>query len=145
MNRMREISSGQYVSGQIDVRSIEDLVAAGVRFVVNNRPDGEEAGQPTSDQSAKAAAAAGLGYAHLPMAGGLDMETIADARALLANGEPILLYCRSGMRSALLWAAVQAANGEDIQTVLAAASNAGFDFRPYAGLLGEVTAAFKAG
>jgi len=142
---IREIRSGQYISGQIDAMAVRDLAERGVRSIVNNRPDGEEAGQPASDQTAAIAAAAGLAYSHLPMAGGLDLETIAEARALLEKGEPILFYCRSGMRSALLWAAVRAAEGEEIETILAATSNAGFDFRPYAGMLAEVAAAFRAG
>lgn len=142
---IREIRSGQFIGGQIDALAVRELADRGVRAIVNNRPDGEETGQPTSDQTAAIAAAAGLAYSHLPMAGGLDLETIAAARALLAKDDPILLYCRSGMRSALLWAAVQAAEGEDIQTILAATSNAGFDFRPYAGMLAEVAAAFRAG
>ena len=39
-------------------------------MIVNNRPDGEEPGQPAGDEIKAAAEAAGLDYRHIPVAGG---------------------------------------------------------------------------
>jgi uncharacterized protein (TIGR01244 family) len=48
------------VSGQITPDEVPEIAAAGYRVLVNNRPDGEEAGQPGSDDIAAAARASGL-------------------------------------------------------------------------------------
>ena len=36
------------ISGQITPNDVKELAKDGVKSIVNNRPDGEEAGQPTS-------------------------------------------------------------------------------------------------
>lgn len=140
---VRQLRGGQYVSPQLDATAMQRLVDAGVRLVVNNRQDGEEAGQPDSESMAAAAAAAGLGYLHLPVAGGLDAATIAAARDALAQAPAVVFYCKSGFRSALLWAAASVAGGEEPEGVIADARNAGFELSPYRPLLAQVQAAFS--
>src|SRR3546814_20687003 len=71
------------------------------RSIVCNRPDGEEAGQPTAAAIAAAAEAHGLRFVHIPvMSGGIDEGDVATmARALADLPAPVLASCRSGARS----------------------------------------------
>ena len=85
-----------------------EAAAAGIRSVINNRPDFEGGpDQPTSAVMEAAALAAGLEYRFLPVNGGYQSpEEIAAFAQLLANlPTPILAFCRSGARSSRLYAA----------------------------------------
>jgi uncharacterized protein (TIGR01244 family) len=76
--------------------------------VINNRPDFEGGpDQPTSAAVEAAALAAGLQYAHLPVAPAVQTpEQIAEFAALLASlPKPILAFCRTGTRSGKLYRA----------------------------------------
>ena len=44
----RQLDDKTMVSGQIDPASLPDLAAQGVTLIINNRPDHEDPGQPTS-------------------------------------------------------------------------------------------------
>ncbi|MEA3048175.1 MAG: hypothetical protein QOG84_11 [Sphingomonadales bacterium] len=106
-----------------------DIAALDVRIVVNNRPDGEEPGQPLSADIAAAARAAGLDYRDIPIAGSISAaEVQAMAEALDAG--PALLFCRSGTRSTWLWALARASRGGDPDQLVAAAAEAGYDLGP---------------
>ena len=93
-----------FVAGQIEPEDMAEIAALGVATIVNNRPDGEEPGQPAGAEIAEAAAAAGLGYREVLVAGGIAPAQI-EAMAAIAEEcpGPLLLYCRSGQRSAMLW------------------------------------------
>jgi uncharacterized protein (TIGR01244 family) len=96
------------VAPQLTPAAMAEAAAAGFRSVVNNRPDFEhEADQPTSAAIQEAALAAGLVYHHLPVDGGYQSpEQIAAFAQLLDElPRPILAFCRSGGRSARLYAA----------------------------------------
>ncbi|HEX8381052.1 MAG TPA: TIGR01244 family sulfur transferase [Allosphingosinicella sp.] len=119
---------------QLTVDDIDEAAASGIRLIVNNRPDGEEPGQPSSAQIEAAARAAGLDYRHIPVAGGFapgQVEAMAEA---LEEG-PVLAFCRSGTRSAFLWALARAKQGAPSEQSVAAAAAAGYDLRPILGLL----------
>ncbi|MBN8507396.1 MAG: TIGR01244 family phosphatase [Burkholderiales bacterium] len=99
------------VAGQLDAAAMAEVARLGFRSVVNNRPDFEGGpGQPTSAQVEAAARAAGLEYRFLPVASGYQSpEEIAAFAALAAQlPRPLLLFCRSGARSARLYQAAQA-------------------------------------
>lgn len=100
------------VSGQIDEGGLSDLLAAGVRLVINNRPDDEEPGQPSGDHLEAAATAIGLKYAALPIRGLPDTDQAERFAALLA-AEPgrVHAFCRSGMRSSACWAMARVGEG----------------------------------
>lgn len=94
------------VAPQISPEAVPDVVAAGFRSVINNRPDFEGgAGQPTSASIEAAAVAAGLVYAHQPVASGV--QTTDDyarfAKLFDSLPKPVLAFCRSGTRSGNLW------------------------------------------
>ncbi len=85
----------------------------GFATLINNRPDGEGgSGQPTSHDIELAALAAGLHYVYLPVvAGAITPAQALAMRQALANAPvPVLAFCRSGARSAQLYALAQAAD-----------------------------------
>src|SRR3954454_17130398 len=129
---MKQLEPGVFVRGQI---APANVAALDVRIVINNRPDGEEPGQPASADIEAAARAAGLDYRHIPIAGGITAaEVEAMARALEAG--PALAFCRSGTRSTYLWALARASRGSDGETLIRQAADAGYDLGPIRRLLG---------
>ena len=127
---MRRLDEITFVADrQIAPVEVPAFAAAGIRLIVNNRPDGEEPGQPASAEIEAAARAAGLGYRHIPIAGGFPAEQVEAMAEALEHG-PILAYCRSGTRSTFLWALARAARGAPAGESVAAAAAAGYDLRP---------------
>lgn len=102
-----KVSSQFGVCGQIRPSDIPDIARAGYRLLIGNRPDGEEASQPSFAEIATAAHAAGLEVLYLPVAGPADLVRHAPrmAEALRAAPGPVLAWCRSGARSSALYAA----------------------------------------
>ncbi|KQW43719.1 MULTISPECIES: TIGR01244 family sulfur transferase [unclassified Roseateles] len=95
------------VAPQLTPEAMAEAAAMGFRAVVNNRPDFEHGpDQPTSAAIEAAAVAAGMEYRHLPVAGGYQSpQQIAAFADLLAElPRPLLVFCRSGARSANLFA-----------------------------------------
>ena len=56
----RQIDERMLVSGQIQPSDVQAAADAGVTMIVNNRPDGEQPGQPAGTEIEAAARAAGL-------------------------------------------------------------------------------------
>lgn len=116
------------VSGQLTPADMKEIAGAGFTAVVNNRPDGEAFyGQPRTADLRAAAEAAGLQFLDLPFSG--PRATPDQVRAfadLLAGGDGrVVAFCKSGMRSALLWGAASLANGRSLEEVLQGARKAG--------------------
>lgn len=112
MTDFRYVTEDLSVAPQISVADVAAAARAGFRTIVNNRPDDEEPGQPTSAEIAAAAAAAGLAYAHIPVRGGPTPDQVAAQRRLLDAAEtPVLAFCRSGTRSIVTWSIGQAMSG----------------------------------
>lgn len=117
-----------WVSGQVAPHALADLAARlGVTRIVNNRPDHEEPGQPTSDEVQAAAEAAGLDYVAAPIRGMPEPAAIRSVADALADGTPTLLFCRSGMRSTAAWAMAKSEDGADPDELRARARAAGYD------------------
>lgn len=120
-----------FVAGQIGPGDMAEIAALGINIVVNNRPDGEEPGQPDGDEIAEAAAAAGLTYREVPVSGGIEPEQIETMAEVMADAEGrMLLYCRTGTRSAWLWALAQRGSGLTGAEVIARGAAAGYDLSP---------------
>jgi uncharacterized protein (TIGR01244 family) len=118
------------VSGQIAPEDMPALAAEGVTLIVNNRPDGEEPGQPPGAIIEDAAKAAGIAYLHIPIAGGFPADRVeAMARALEEADGKVLAFCRSGTRSAWLWALARSSRGADAGQLVGSAEAVGFDLR----------------
>jgi len=118
------------VTGQLEAEDFAEIARLGFKAVVNNRPDGEEEGQLPNGAAAALAWRLGLSYHYIP-SGKLDLfsDPVVDAaEATLAGaGRPVLAYCKSGTRSAIVWGAASARSLPALE-VLALLSNAGFDF-----------------
>ena len=116
------------VAGQLAPADIAAAAAQGFRTVVNNRPDDEGPDQPPGAAIAEAAAAAGLRYVAIPVAGGFSTRQVEAMAAALAEAEgPVLAFCRSGTRSTNLWALAAASQGGDPEAIVAAAAAGGYD------------------
>jgi uncharacterized protein (TIGR01244 family) len=127
----RTIDQTLQVSGQIAPEEVAVAAAQGIRTIINNRPDGEQPGQPTSAEIEAAATAAGLAYAHIPVDhSGFSMEQIEAMTAALEQPAPALAFCRSGTRSTFLWSLARAAAGDELAEITAKAGNAGYDVSP---------------
>lgn len=134
---LKPLSGDLTVTAQIMPEDLGAIAAAGFRQIICNRPDGETPGQPSFAAIEKAASAAGLKAICLPVAGPpLPAEVIAAFGEAIDSGSgPTLAYCRSGMRSTMLWAMSQSGK-RDPGAILAAASAAGYDLTPLAPMLG---------
>ncbi|SEJ34802.1 TIGR01244 family protein [Sphingomonas sp. OV641] len=126
---IRRIDDRISVAPQIDPEDIPAIKAAGFVAIVNNRPDGEEDGQPGGDAIRAAAEDHGLSYTAIPIThAGFSMPQVtAMIDALGAANGPVLAYCRSGTRSCNLWALSQAGLGGDADALTASALGAGYD------------------
>jgi len=134
---IRQLDERTLVSGQIAPHEVAGLAAQGVTMLVNNRPDGEEAGQPLAGDIEEAAAAAGIAYRFVPIIRGIgpaDVEVMQEALRE-AEGGKLLAFCRSGTRSALALALAQREEGASREEVEQRLSAAGFDSGPIAHLL----------
>lgn len=110
---IRPIAPDVCVAPQLDASAMAEAARLGFRSVVNNRPDFEfEPDQPTSASIEAAAVAAGLVYRHLPVSGAYQSpEDAAQMARLLAElPRPMLMFCRSGARSARLFELARAAS-----------------------------------
>lgn len=129
MNRIVPITPLFAVTGHLAQEDFAAAAAAGFRSVISNRPDGESPAYPDSSASAALAAAAGLGFRHIPAT---KFEVFSDrvvggmTESLGALPGPVLAHCASGMRSAVAWAAA-AARTQDAECVLRAMRAAGFN------------------
>lgn len=99
------IDSKFSVAGQPSPAEIAALGEEGVTLLINNRPDGEEPGQPGAAAERASAQAAGLDYLDLPVTGPsisrADVERFH--AAVEAAPGPVVAHCRSGTRSLTLW------------------------------------------
>lgn len=134
----RKLDDSISVSPQITPADVADAARMGFRAIINNRPEGEEAGQPAGADIAAAARDAGMSYVAIPIShAGFSQEQVdAMANALQAAEGPVLAYCRSGTRSTLIWALARGrVLGDDAETLAAKAAGAGYDLSPIRALL----------
>jgi uncharacterized protein (TIGR01244 family) len=128
---LKQLDTNLLISRQpIGVAQLVDLKAQGVAAIVNNRPDGEEAGQPTSEELQRAAEAAGLDYRHIPLGASLTREHIEAMAQAISREDRVVAFCKSGTRSAFLWALAKARLGGDPDQIAEAAADAGYDITP---------------
>lgn len=124
---LRPLSPTVWTSDQLSPAVICDIAGAGVTRIVSNRPDGEEPDQPTAAEIEAAARSAGLSFAWVPVSGLPRPDQVAAMAALLTDGAPTVMFCRSGMRSAALWAMAERLRGVDASDLRASAAAAGYD------------------
>jgi uncharacterized protein (TIGR01244 family) len=125
------LDAGTLVAPQIALDSLAAIADAGVVVVISHRPDDEDPGQPSADEMASAVEAAGMRFVHAPVRGLPDEAAVtatATAIAALAPQERVLMFCRSGTRSAMAWAMARRSLGQgEPDDLRAAAASAGYD------------------
>ncbi len=128
MQTIKRLTPFLSVAAQLQPTDMALLAGSGFRCVVNNRPDNEGEGQPSSEAIRQAAEASGLEYHHLPVISGqIGDADVAAFRALLGRVKgPALAFCRTGTRSASLWALAEA-HHLDPQVLLQTARQADYD------------------
>jgi uncharacterized protein (TIGR01244 family) len=132
----RRLDDKVLVSGQIRPEDVAGFKSEGVTLIVNNRPDGEEPGQPLGVEIEKAALAAGIDYCSIPIIRGIgpaDAEAMNEA--IDSCSGKMLIFCRSGTRSALAWALARSEQGMASEEIRQRLTDAGVDPTPIAHLL----------
>lgn len=116
------------VSPQLSEADVAQAARDGFRSIADNRPDGEEPGQLSAVEMEALAQRHGMGFAHVPaVPGKIGDEEVAQMVSALARLDgPVLAYCRTGTRSATLWALSQAGK-RSADSIIATASDAGYD------------------
>ena len=147
MTRLVTLDARVAVAGQLQPADMAEIAAAGYVAVVNNRPDGEAMfGQPRTADLRTAAEAAGLVFLDLPFAGPRATPDQVRAFADLLSSRPgkIVAFCKSGMRSALIWGAASIASGQPLEQVLATATGAGQNLDAIGDLMVSLATAARA-
>jgi uncharacterized protein (TIGR01244 family) len=134
---IRQLDDKVMVSGQIAPHEVAELVAQGVTVLINNRPDGEEPGQPLAADIEAAAAEANIPYHFVPIIRGIGPADVEEMQKALreAEGGKLLAFCRSGRRSAMALALAKREEGASAEEVVEQLNQAGFDHGPIAHLL----------
>ena len=106
---IRWLTEDVAVAGQIRASDVTHVAAMGFKSIMCNRPDGEAPGQPVFSEIDKAAETIGMDTRFVPVISGQATRTDVEkfAAALSELPKPVLVYCRSGTRSAHLSMAAQ--------------------------------------
>lgn len=136
MADIRTLSPVLSVAPQIAVSDIRSLAEQGFRSVICNRPDAESPDQPLWQEVEQRAREQGLAVAYLPVTTGkVTLEQGREFGELLSGmPQPVLAYCRSGTRSATLWAIAQA-ESMSADDILSQGRAAGYDLSGIVGRL----------
>ncbi|MDG5747627.1 TIGR01244 family sulfur transferase [Qipengyuania sp. XHP0207] len=125
---IREVTPNFAVAPQMQPSDLATLAERGFVAIICNRPDGEEAGQPSIEEMRAAAEGNGLAFHHIPVSGGaFPAAAIAAFRSVRRGTEgPLLAFCRTGTRSITL---DTLANPDDLDPSerLTRAAAAGYD------------------
>jgi uncharacterized protein (TIGR01244 family) len=124
------ISDSLSVSGQPALGDFPALAAQGFKTVINDRPDGEEPGQPGAAAETAAARDAGMAYRFIPVTGQTitEADIVAFQAAVAAATGPVLAHCKSGTRSLTLHVLGEVLAGRmKADEVRAFGENHGFD------------------
>ncbi len=128
-SRLTWITPDFAVTSAPEAADFARLAECGIRSVISNRPDGEEAGQMLAKTEAACAWRAGMNFRHVPAAKHdlfTDQVVEGMADALRGLKGPVVAHCKSGLRSAIIWAAASA-RSQPVDCVLAALDKAGFE------------------
>lgn len=103
--RFAKLADNYSVATQIDPADVEYFAREGFAAIVCNRPDGEEPGQPTSAAIREACERHGVDFHMIPIQGSaVGPDAVQHFLDVMQNTDgPVLGYCRSATRSAILW------------------------------------------
>jgi sulfide:quinone oxidoreductase len=104
------LSENYSVAAQLSLEDVQAAAALGFKTIICNRPDGEQAGQPSAEEIAAQATALGMAFVHIPVISGAitQDDVTAQAKVLQSQPGPVLAYCRSGARCTQLYSHAQA-------------------------------------
>ena len=127
MTDVKRLADDLAVCALVPPEKLAEL-ASQFRTIINNRPDAEDPGQPSSAEIEAEARRLGLDYVHIPVVPGQisDEQVAAFGHAIGGGQGPVLAFCKSGRRAATLWALSQAGKRR-VDNILAAAAAAGYD------------------
>jgi uncharacterized protein (TIGR01244 family) len=132
------------ITGQIQLADLHEAAKLGYTLIINNRPDGESVDQPRSKDLVAEATKLGITFVNLPFSIPAQVTPAQVAEFIwhfrTTNGK-VLAYCRSGMRSIVLWAAAAVALGTPVNEVLAKAARVGFNLQQATGFLQDLAQA----
>ena len=122
------------VMPQVSQTDIAELARRGFKSIIGNRPDGEAPDQPAWVAIAAAADAHGMEARHIPVVASQigDDDVAAFAETLRELPTPIAAFCRTGTRSAILWALANLDSRSADERIGMAASQ-GYDLEPFRG------------
>ena len=135
---IQKLADNLYIAPQLTEADVQEAAKLGIQTVICNRPDGEEENQVTFKQIESWLEAAGIReHHHQPVvAPTINAADVAAFQNLLKSvPQPVLAYCRTGTRSALLWACHAVQNGTSTADAANAAKAAGIDLSNFAGKL----------
>lgn len=95
------------IAPQISAADVAGLARSGFRAIIAVRPDGEDAAAAPSRQIARAAKTHGVTFRYAPVASHALTEAgsvEAFEVAIAGTHGPVLAYCKSGTRAAIVWA-----------------------------------------
>jgi sulfide:quinone oxidoreductase len=141
--RIVPLEAGIFVAPQLVEADFADIAARGFRSIVNNRPDGEAPDQLPSARVQAISYRHGLIFRAQPVANcSVTEDDVVSAFEQLMHDlpRPILFYCRSGTRCAILWAQAAAVR-LGVDRVLSIADEAGFDLEILRDTLNERSSA----
>jgi sulfide:quinone oxidoreductase len=100
-----ELAPQVYVSGQLFEHDVRLLAKQGIRSILNNRHDGESAGQPSSADLSRVADELGVTFVHFPVdPRSITAQDVEDFAKVCDELErPLHIFCRVGARSTRMW------------------------------------------
>ncbi len=118
------------VAEQITTTDVPSIAQAGFKSIICNRPDGEGSDQPNFKEIEQAAALHGLSVHYLPVESGkvTDEQGQTFGQLMDEMPKPILAYCRTGMRSASLWALANAGK-TPMSSIIETTAKVGYDLK----------------
>ena len=125
---IKTIAPDLSVSPQLSVQDVGIAASQGFRSLIINRPDGESSDQTAHAEIEAAARRHGLEVRYVPVVSGkvTDADVEAFDKAMHELAAPALAYCRTGTRSATLWALSQAGH-LSTDAILKTTASAGYD------------------
>ena len=139
---IRPITNSFSVAPQLQPSDLSLLAEQGVKTIICNRPDMENPPELQAPQMQIAAEAAGLEFVFNPVTGSaMTMNNVEEQSDAIAGSDgPIVAYCASGTRSAVMWAFAMAGEMATAD-IVASISAAGYQLDHMAGQIDAIAQA----
>lgn len=131
---IEKIADYLYISSQLNQGLIRQIVQYEIKTVICNRPDGEDSEQANFEVIKGWLTLAGVEkVVYLPVTlDGLNDEILTKFQDTIAQSPaPILAYCRTGTRCAIMWVLNQMKRGVSVGSLIKAAELANINLNPY--------------